>query len=89
MKKPKSKQVNIGLIPATLILAAITLAFILLVNRTSQQATINKVASPVVQSSPAIKNTADLDAAIKELDSSDPSTFDQDLNTLNVDSSSF
>ncbi len=88
MKKSKSSQLNIGLIPATLILAVITFLFILLVTRTSEQATINKISTPVVQSDPAIRNTSDLDQVAKELDVYNPDTIDQDLSTLNSDAAS-
>ena len=85
MKKSKSTQLNIGLIPATLILSVITFLFILLVTRTSEQATINKISTSVVPSEPALRNTSDLDTVAKELDSYNPDELDQDLKTLSTD----
>lgn len=90
MKKSTAKQLNIGLIPATLILAVITLGFIMLVNSQAQPTTVNKIATPVVmETTPAIKNSAGLDAASAELDKFDPASVDQELSALNSDTSSF
>jgi hypothetical protein len=87
MKRSKSKQLNIGIIPATLILSVITFLFIMLVTKTSNQSTINQVSTSVVPSEPSIQSTADLDRVTQELDSYNPDSLDQDLKTLSTESS--
>lgn len=87
---------HIGIVPATLILAALTLIFILAFNKLSQPTSINKI-EPVVmkqsaessRSSQQIESEGGLDQALSELDSQNPNTFNQDLNLLNSETAAF
>lgn len=90
MKKTKQPVFNIGIIGMTLILAVITLVFILTVRSQYQEASINRIGSPVVvNNANSIKSKSDLDQALTDLDNADPGTFTQDLNAINSDASAF
>ena len=88
MKTYTNGTFKIGLIPTTFILAGITLAFILFVTQSQQSQMATQVApTPTAQSTSAIKNTTDLDAAAKQLDSVDPKALDQNINAVTTDNS--
>lgn len=84
-----AKEFSIGLVPMTLILAGLTLAFILLVTQ-AQNAAINQDRGlTVMTGEPAIKNTADLDRVTKELNNENVDSIDPSLSTLSSDTSGF
>ena len=94
MKKqqPQTKKMHIGIIPMTLILAVITLIFIMTVNKMSQPSSINKIGveAPVKQNTEKrITSKEDLDEVLKELDSNNPNGLNSDLNSLSSESSGF
>lgn len=89
MKQSTAKRFSIGLIPTTLILAAITLGFILLVSQNATPADINKVTT-MEESRPApIRSKAELDEVTKDLDTTNLDSLDGELQMISKDSSAF
>lgn len=89
MKQSTAKRFSIGLIPTTLILAAITLGFILLVSKNAAPAGVNKVTT-MEESRPApIRSKAELDAVAKELDTTNLDSLDGELQTISKDAAAF
>lgn len=89
MKQSTAKRFSIGLIPTTLILVVITLAFIMLVSKNAAPVGVNKITT-MEESHPApIKNKAELDEVTKDLDTANLDSFDGELQTISKDAASF
>ena len=88
MKQSTAKRFSIGLIPTTIILAAITLGFILLVTQNAAQPAVNQVIMEGSGTAP-IKTRAELDAITQDLDTTNLDSLDGELQIISKESAAF